>query len=218
MSPRLDDSRRIIPLATWGRAALFRSFRAFEDPCFTVSVELNILPLRRLAKARGDSFFLLALFAISEAYNAVPEMRMRFAGDDAVAEYAVAHPSAPLMTADGENYLQVTLPYAPTFAEFAHAAAPVVEAVRRGNASGQALEGDVPNCFCASCVPWISAAGYVPATYMKNQDIHVLTWFGMTPAGTTLLNCRFNHCFTDGLHVSRFFSRVAENFARPERL
>lgn len=218
MSALFDKSHRIIPLADWKRAELFRSFRRFDDPCFTVSFEAPILPLRRMAETRGDSFFLLALFAIAEAYNAVPEMRMRFAGPDAVAEYAVAHPSTPLMTSDGENYRQTALPYAPTFAEFTRTATPVVESVRRGNAGGQSLEGEAPNCFCASCVPWISAAGYVPATYMKNQDIHVITWFRMTPEGTTLLNCRFNHCFTDGLHVSRFFTRVAENFRCPERL
>lgn len=40
----------------------------------------------------------------------------------------------------------------------------------------------------------------------------------MAPAGTFLLSCRFNHCFTDGLHAVRFFNGVAENFKNPETL
>lgn len=217
----LDTSHKIIPLAMWARRELFLSFRGFEDASFAVSFEPEIMPLYRLAKSRGDSFFLLALFAISKAYNAVPEMRQRFAGEHAIAEYAVAHPSVPLMTSDGENYRQTTLPYRPTFAEFAADAEPIVEAVRRGNAGGKletAGGGNVPNLFCASCVPWFCAAGYTPATFVRSQDIHVLTWFKMTPAGTVLVNCRFNHCFTDGIHVSRFFGALAENFRSPDSL
>lgn len=216
-----DTSHTLIPLEKWRRRELFLSFRKFEDACFSVSFEPEIAPLFRLAKARGDSFFLLTLFAIAKAYNAVPEMRQRFAGENAVAEYAVAHPSVPLMTADGESYVQRTLPYRPTFAEFAASASPIVESARRGNADGAletAADAEIPNLFCASCVPWFCAAGYSPATFMRSQDIHVLTWFKMTPAGTVLLNCRFNHCFTDGLHAARFFNGVAENFKNPETL
>lgn len=215
---KFDRSYKIVPLATWSRAALFRSFRSFDDAVMTCSFEPDILPLYRRAKACGDSFFLMTLFAIAKAMNSVPEMRMRFLNDEAVAEYEVVHPSTPLLTADGENYRQTTLPYFPTFAEFALAAKPIVEAVRRGSADGALRDEDLPNIFCASCVPWFSASGYVPATFVRSQDVHVLTWFKMTAAGTVLVNSTFNHCFSDGLHVGRFFSAVAENFARPETL
>ena len=205
-----------IPLSTWKRRDLFKSFLTFHDPCFAMSVEVDVRPLKKVAAARGESFFLRTLFEIARAYNSVPEMRQRFLNDDAIAEYEICHPSVPLITADGESFHQTMLCYYPTFAEFSANAIPIVEAIRRGNASGQELEDSVPNCFCASCVPWVSAAGYVPATYECNQDIHVLTWFKMTPAGTVLINNRFNHCFTDGIHAARFFNAIAENFAAPK--
>lgn len=212
------SSYKIIPLATWKRAELFKSFRSFDDPCFSASIDADIRPLHRLAKERGDSFFLLTLFAIAKAYNAVPEMRQRFLNDDAIAEYDVVHPSVPLMTNDGENYLQTQLTYYPTFAEFAAAATPIIERVRNGETRGQVLEDSISNCFAASCVPWFSATSLTPAVCLRNQDIHVLTWFKMTPAGTVHINNRFNHCFTDGIHVGRFFNGIIDNFLHPEKL
>lgn len=208
-------NRKIIPLATWSRRELFQSFLEFHDPCFTVSIEADILPLKKHAEERNESFFLRTLFEITRAYNSVPEMRQRFFNKDSVVEYDVCHPSVPLITADGENYCQTTLPYRETFEEFSACASPIVESVRRGNASGQVLENGIPNCFCASCVPWFCASGYAPATYTRNQDIHVLTWFKMTAAGTVLISNRFNHCFTDGIHVARFFNTISENFRSP---
>lgn len=211
----LSRSYKVIPLKTWRRRELFQSFLAFDSPCFSVSFEPEILPLKKFAEERGESFFLRTLFEIARAYNSVPEMRRRFLNEDAIAEYDVVHPSTPLMTADGENYCQTTLPFRETFKEFAAIAEPIIEAVRRGNASGQVIENDLPNCFCASCVPWFCAAGYAPASYSRNQDIHVLTWFKMTAAGTVLVSNRFNHCFTDGIHVGRFFNAIARNFREP---
>lgn len=78
MAVFFDNDFREIPLATWKRAELFNTFRDFADSRFNVGVEIDAEPLHHLAKARGDSFFLLALFAISKAYNSVPEMRQRF--------------------------------------------------------------------------------------------------------------------------------------------
>lgn len=206
---------KIIPLATWERRNLFLSFLKFHDPCFTASTDTDILPLKKHTEARGESFFLRTLFEIARAYNSIPEMRRRFLREDAVAEYEICHPSVPLITADGENFRQTTLPYHDGFEKFSASAAPIIESVRNGNASGQEIENGVPNCFGASCVPWFSATGYVPATYERNQDTHVLTWFKMTPAGTVHISCRFNHCFTDGIHVARFFNAICENFRKP---
>lgn len=221
MEPERASFKKI-PLATWPRATLFRSYKNFVESRFALSFEADISPLYRLAKTRGDSFFLLTLFAISKAYNAVPEMRRRFFSDDAVIEFDVCRPSTPLMCADGESFRQTTLPFRPTFAEFAASAAPIVAAVRRGDVPAE--EHDVPagsasrDIFCASCVPWLEAAGYVPATFTHGQDLHVLTWFKMSASGKVLINSTFNHCFTDGLHAARFFNAIAENFRTPESL
>lgn len=218
MAAFFDNDFREIPLKSWRRAELFKTFQTFFEPRFDLSFEVHSAPLHRLAKARGDSFFLLSLFAIAKAYNSVPAMRQRFLRDDAIAEYNVCHPSTPLMTADGENFLQTTLPYRATFAEFAAEAVPIVEAVRHGNAAGMEMGVESPNIFCASCVPWFSPQTFVPAVYRRNQDIHVLTWFKETAAGTLLLSATFNHCFTDGFHVGKFFNAVAQNFEHPETL
>lgn len=212
-----DARFRVIPLATWERRELFRFFSSFSSPNYNVSVSLDAREIARFAKARGESFFLLACFAIAKALNAVPAMRLRFLDDENVAEYAVVHPSCPLAREGSELFVQTLLPYRPTFAEFRASAAPIIEAVRRGEAPAETGDG-TPNIFCASCVPWFSATGTSAADYSFNQAEQILTWFKMTPAGEVALSGRFNHCFTDGIHLGAFFNGVAENFARPDTL
>ena len=217
MTDGTDTRFRAITIGTWERRELFRFYAGFANPNYNVSVSLDAREIFRFAKERGESFFLLACFAVAKALNAVPAMHLRFLDDERVAEDAVVHPSCQLAREGSELFVQALLPYRPTFAEFRASAAPIVESVRRGNAPAETGDG-LPNIFCASCVPWFSATGTSAADFAFNQAEQILTWFKMTPAGEITLSGRFNHCFTDGVHLGAFFNGVAANFARPETL
>ena len=211
------DAFRRIEIESWERRDLFRFYQSFANPNYSVSVSLDVAPLYRYAKDNGLSFFLLALFAIAKAVNAVPEMRQRFLDAENVAEYEVVHPSCPLAREGSDLFVQVLLPYRPTFREFRETAQPVIDAVRNGSLSESDFES-IPNLFCASCVPWFEALETTAADYAFNQAEQVLTWFKMSETGKITLSGRFNHSFTDGLHLARFFDTLRHNFSCPEKL
>lgn len=212
------DTFRRIEIETWERRELFSFYRTFKNANYNVSVSLDIAPLYRFAKTNGHSFFLLTLFAISKAMNALPEMRQRVLDAETIAEYDVIHPSCPLAREGSDLFVQALLPHAPTFREFAATAIPIIESVRNGKGKLPESGVGVSNLFCASCVPWFSATEVSVADYKFNQDEQVLTWFKMTPEGKVTLSGRFNHAFTDGIHLGRFFNATQENFLRPEVL
>lgn len=211
------DAFRRIEIESWERRDLFRFYQSFANPNYSVSVSLDVAPLYRYAKDNGQSFFLLTLFAIAKAVNAVPEMRQRFLDAENVAEYEVVHPSCPLAREGSDLFVQVLLPYRPTFREFRETALPVIDAVRNGSLSESDFES-IPNLFCASCVPWFEALETTAADYAFNQAEQVLTWFKMSETGKITLSGRFNHSFTDGLHLARFFDALRHNFSCPEKL
>lgn len=212
----MNTNYKTILIEAWKRKGLFRAFQEFDDPCYNISAELEIAPLYKFAKAENISFFLLTCYAISKAMNSVPEMRQRFLDPNSIREYEVVHPATPIMIDGGRLFAQTTLPYAETFAEFREIANPIIKSVQSGG--NTALTADGENIFCASCMPWFSANAISCAIYRKNQDTNLISWFKMTPAGTTTVSGRFNHSFVDGFHIGQFFNAVAENFQHPETL
>ena len=72
------NSYKIIDQDSWPRKKLFDFYRTFENPSFNVSVTLDAGYLFAEAKRRGESFFLMTLYAILQSANKVPQMRQRF--------------------------------------------------------------------------------------------------------------------------------------------
>lgn len=211
------ENFRTIEIETWNRRDLFRFYQSFANPNYNVSVSADVKPLYRFAKENGHSFFLLTLFAISRALNEVPEMRQRFLDKDTIAEYEVVHPSCPLTRDGSDLFVQVLLPYKPTFREFRESAQPIIDDVRCGKITASDFI-ERPNLFCASCVPWFESLGVAAADYSFNQAEQIITWFKMSEDGKITISGRFNHSFTDGIHLGRFFNGIQENFRNPENL
>lgn len=205
---------RVIDKAAWPRRELFDFYREFADPCFNVSVALEAEALHTQAKARKESFFLLALYAILRAANAVPQIRHRVLEGDVIVEFAAIAVMTPVMTAR-EMFCQVWCEYAPTFPEFAAHASPMVEAAKRGEPSPMREHGE--DFLCASCLPWLHFTSVTQAEHRFGQAIPILAW-GKLRDGKIPVSCKFNHAFVDGLHASRFFAHMAEGFANPDSL
>ena len=78
------NSYRKIDLETWPRRELFAFYRTFDAPCYNLTVKVEAEPIHTFAKARGESFFLLSLYAILRAANAVPQLRQRIIGGEVI--------------------------------------------------------------------------------------------------------------------------------------
>lgn len=201
------NSYHEIDMATWKRKETFAFFEAFDNPSVDVTVRIDATNIYRCAKERGQSFFLLCLYAISCAVNEVPEMRRRIVGGK-VLEFARIDIMTPVMTLD-ETYQQVWCTHMPDFASFAAAAAPHIAAGKRGMSNVAASHGE--DYISASVNPWYHFSGMRQADLKFKQSVPVLTWGKMVDSVIPVA-CRFHHGLLDGLHIGRFFSAIENNF------
>ena len=75
---------RIVDLETWPRAAQFHFFRTYQQPHYATTTRLDVTHLIG-RKADGVSPYRASLYAIGAGLHAVPELCMRFRGDEVVA-------------------------------------------------------------------------------------------------------------------------------------
>ncbi|UQZ88247.1 CatA-like O-acetyltransferase [Deltaproteobacteria bacterium Smac51] len=207
------NSYKIINKTEWPRSELFDFYQTFNDPCFHVSVSLDGQRLYEYAKGRGESFFLLTLYAILRAANLVPQMRQRVMGGDII-EFDQLAVMTPIMTGH-EMFRQIWCEYAPDFAAFAQAAAPEAAAARGGNPAP--LKDHGQDFLCASCLPWLHFTSISQAALDFHQAVPILGW-GQLKDGKIPMSGKFNHAFVDGLHVARFYWHIEQCLARPESL
>ena len=203
----------VIELETWPRRKSFEFYRTFANPSYNINVLFEIQPLYKLAKSRGDSFFLLTLYAILRAANEVPQIRQRYIGGQVI-EYKQLAVMTPIMT-QNEEFQQIWCEYEPDFPQFNAVAKPLVEAAKQGYSGPLTNHGE--DYICASCIPWLHFAGATQADLTFDETVPILAW-GKMKDGKVPINCRFNHYFVDGLHFSRFFNKIEDSFLYPELL
>lgn len=204
---------RVIDKNQWPRKQHFDFYQTFTSPSYNLCVSLAAEPLYDCATARQESFFLLTLYAITRAANAVPQMRQRVVNGEVV-EYAQIAAMTPLMT-PAESFCQAWCDYAPTFSEFKRQAAPAIEQAKHSQPGPMRVDGE--DFFCASCLPWLHFTAMTHAEFHPGGTLPALTW-GKMERGVIPVACKFNHALVDGLHASRFFDRIAHGFQHPETL
>lgn len=204
---------KIINMETWPRREHYAFYRKFASPVFNITVSVKADNIYRFAKARGESFFLLSLYAILRAANTVPQVRQRIVGGEPV-EFDRIAAMTPIMT-KMEMFRQVWCEYEDSFAQFKEAVTPGIE--QAGNDAPAPLEKHEQDFICASCLPWLRFDSITQADYAFDQDVPILAW-GKMEEGKIPISVKFNHCFMDGLHVSRFFEAITDGFSRPECL
>ncbi|TLV23092.1 CatA-like O-acetyltransferase [Klebsiella indica] len=204
---------RVIDKQNWPRKDHFDFYRRFANPAFNLCVPIAAQRLYDCAKDRNVSFFQLALYALMRAVNGVPQLKQRRSGDDII-EYDELAVMTSVMTGQ-EGFRQVWCDNADDFATFSRVATPKIEAAKHTSPAPLIVTGE--NYFCASCLPWLHFSAITHAEYYVGAAVPALTW-GKLKNGIIPVAGKFNHAFVDGLHASRFFSRVEEYFAEPDRL
>jgi chloramphenicol O-acetyltransferase type A len=118
------------------------------------------------------------------------------------------------MTAQ-EGFRQMMCENTPDFTEFTTKVTRQIAEVKNSEAGPMIVKGE--NFFCASCIPWVHFSSITHAEFHFGAAVPTLTW-GKLKNGVIPVACKFNHAFVDGLHASRFFAQLEDNFANPDSL
>ena len=204
--------KRIIDLETYPRRSHFEYFSSPAFPYMALTANVDVTNALRFAKAQGGSSFHVILWLVSQAANAVPELRQRIE-DGKIVEYdhcnaghTVALPDRTFCncTTDCRRSCGEFLPYAKKQQEEA-----------MGHHGFVNADEDESGMFFTSCVPWIQFTQVIqpaPIPADSNPRIVMGKYFPEGERTMMPLNIQCNHALVDGWHVSEFY-RIFQELA-----
>lgn len=199
---------RYLDLSTWPRKAHFDFFRAFDEPFFGVTVELDCTELFRRSRESGESFFLRYLHASLVAANDTEAFRYRIEGERVVVHDEV-HASATIDRDDGTFGFSY-LPFHRSFQAFAAAALPVIAEVRSGRTLTPAVKSE--NVIHYSSLPWLRFTALSHARHYGFADSSPKMTFGRLAERdgrqTLPFSIHVHHALMDGRELGLFVEAV----------
>ncbi len=196
-----------IDLDTWPRAAQFRFFRTYDRPHYATTVRLDVTHLMR-RKGDGVSPYRACLYAIGAGIHAVPELTMRFRGDQVLAHDMITLSMTVPTHAGSFGYGYV--PFVADFATFEAQAKRLIEAVAAGGALG-ANNGERDDLAYLSCMPWLDYTAINNALPGPDDCIPRISWGKFVDQGDRwdmAMTLEVHHALVDGVQVGAYFAAV----------
>jgi len=200
----------------------FRHFLTMQQPCVSITVQVDITDWLSRLKASGCPFFLSFQYAVVRAANRIPEFRQRIV-DDKIVEYDYCNPSYIVSLPD-DTYRYCNVNVNQPFAQYLKESRVKQDAALHSEHLEEE-EGDVLGLLFISCVPWFNYTeammpypggsfsnpsfcwgGYRTEKYLALEDGRV-TEKVKTSIPVTLF---FNHALIDGIHAGRFFDNLGD--------
>lgn len=215
-------SRKYIDMTKYPRLDHFRHFLTMQQPCVSITVQVDITDWLSRLRASGCPFFLSFQYAVVRAANRIPEFRQRIV-DDKIVEYDYCNPSYIVSLPD-DTYRYCNVNVNQPFAQYLEESR-VKQDASLHSEHLEEEEGDVLGLLFISCVPWFNYTeammpypggsfsnpsfcwgGYRTEKYLALEDGRV-TEKVKTSIPVTLF---FNHALIDGIHAGRFFDNLGD--------
>ena len=215
-------SRKYIDMTKYPRLDHFRHFLTMQQPCVSITVQVDITDWLSRLRASGCPFFLSFQYAVVRAANRIPEFRQRIV-DDKIVEYDYCNPSYIVSLPD-DTYRYCNVNVNQPFAQYLEERR-VKQDASLHSEHLEEEEGDVLGLLFISCVPWFNYTeammpypggsfsnpsfcwgGYRTEKYLALEDGRV-TEKVKTSIPVTLF---FNHALIDGIHAGRFFDNLGD--------
>ena len=140
-----------VDLATWPRAAQFRFFRTYDRPHYAVTSRIDVTAVMA-RKATGLSPYRACLHAIGVGIHAVPELCMRFRGENVVRHDMITLSMTVPTQAGSFGYAYV--PFVADFTSFDLQAKALIDRTAAG-ADLAPNDGERDDLAYLSCMPWL---------------------------------------------------------------
>ncbi len=201
---------RSIDLRNWSRRSQYAFFRGVAHPHFSLCAEVDTTLLMAELKPAGVSVFTAALFAIARAANSVPELRMRFRGDQVV-EHSVVHTSVTVPI-DGGRFAFCDVEYAPDWRTFDARCRHALELAKRQTELTENV-AHRDDWLYLSCLPWIAFSAMTNPTNGADDCIPRIAWGKIThheDAWRMPVAVQVHHALVDGFHLGRFYAALQD--------
>ena len=200
---------RAVDLSTWQRADQFRFFRTYQKPHYAVTARIDVTRLLTELKPRGVSPYRACIYAIGAGIHAVPELLMRFRGDE-VTLYDSVELSMTVPLANG-NFNYAYVQYLAGFQNFNPQCLHLMEAAK--NKVGlEANAGARDDLAYLSCMPWLDYTSINNALPGPHDCIPRVSWGKFVEDGngkhSMAMTIEVHHALVDGRQVGEYFLAV----------
>ncbi len=198
---------RIVDLETWPRAAQFHFFRTYDRPHYATTARLDVTHLMT-RKGDGLSLYRASLFAIGAGLHAVPELCMRFRGDQVVAHDMVT--LSMTVPTDAGSFGYAYVPFVSDFAVFDTQAKALIDEVAKGGVL-QANSGERDDLAYLSCMPWLDYTSINNAMPGPDDCIPRVSWGKFVERDgrwDMAMTLEVHHALVDGAQVGAYFAAV----------
>lgn len=204
-----------IDLRTWKRRDHYLWFRRYEQPFFSVTVEVDVTAAWRASHKPGAvSFFLRSVFLMLKAANEVEAFRLRLRARGVWRHDRVA--VGPTIPRPDATFGFVRLEPARTLQQFASAADAAITRTRtqRGLISPKKPGDDI---VFHSVLPWLRFTSFANALPDRADSIPRIVFGRCVREGRRMkmpVAVEVHHALVDGIDVARFYERFAANLDR----
>lgn len=199
-----------LDLAKWPRRATYEFFKAYEDPFFNFTANLDVTALYRFCKAHKLSYSLAALYYSVVAANEIREFRIRLFNGKLV-EFDRVHPTQTILN-DDETFSFAYFEMTDDVFEFDRNGR---EAMKKYKAMKTFdVESDRRDLIYYSVIPWVSFTSFKHASRLdRTQTVPRIVFGKVFDSGDRKLmplSVEANHTIMDGFHVGKLFNRYQE--------
>ena len=203
-----------IDVESWNRRTTYEWFRSFSNPCYGVTVDMDVTELVAFAKETGRSFFGCMAWIVTEGMNEVEELRMRLL-DGRPIVYDRTHPAYTVMT-DAGMFVNCRHPMGGSLAEFCAISRRTIDALKHDTKTAPEDSYNPENCWdeiYLTSVPWLRLDGLchpIPDDPSSQSVPRVLfdRWREENGRKKVHLNLTVSHVFVDGYPLCRAFAGI----------
>lgn len=208
MSPGAAGGRWVDP-ARYPRRSHLALFLGYEEPFWSVTVEVDVTALYDASRAAdGPSFFLGCVYASMRAANAVPEFRQRLRAGR-IWEHARVEAGATVLRAD-DTFGFAYFAWADDFGGFAPPAREEIARVSR-EAGPSDPRDDRDDLIHHSVLPWLRFTAFGNARRGGGESTPKVVFGRHGVRGRRRrmpVAIEVHHALVDGLHVARYVERL----------
>lgn len=202
--------KTLIDVEQWNRKEQFLFFCRFEEPFFGITVNIDCTQAYKIAKQKGNSFFLYYLFRALKAANEIENFRYRII-DEQVYLFDYINAS-PTINRPNNTFGFAYMDYCQNETDFYTGALKEIDSVQQSNDLIPAVSGE--NVIHFSAIPWVNFTALSHARSFSFPDSSPKISFGKVidynGIKTMPLSIHAHHGLMDGFHIGLFVDRFQQ--------
>lgn len=207
---------KIIDIATWNRKKQFNWFNTFSNPCYGITIDLDVTNVVRFSKDTKTSFFINFLYIIMKSLNSVDELRLRYVNGE-VRQYDQIHPTYTVMT-DIEVFENCKNKMEDNYSNFYQNCHQTIEQTKHQSKVNDGYnDNESYDVYYITCLPWLSYTAMthpIPANDKESCSVPRIC-FGKYEEKNGHLILSFNltvsHALVDGYPCCKALNQLKGN-------